>query len=81
MLRSWKRCTAVTAKKLCENLGCDVHAINEEINGDFPGRGSEPTPQNLDELSKLVVDTNSNLELHLMVMVTEVFFVMKLEKF
>ena len=51
---------AVTAKKLCENLGCDVHAINEEINGDFPGRCSEPTPQNLDELSKLVVDTNSN---------------------
>ncbi len=51
---------AVTAKKLCENLDCDVHTINEEINGDFPGRGSEPTPQNLDELSKLVVDTNSN---------------------
>ena len=51
---------AVTAKKLCENLGCDVHVINEEIDGDFPGRGSEPTPQNLDELSKLVVDTNSN---------------------
>ena len=51
---------SVTAKKLCENLGCDVHAINEEIIGDFPGRGSEPTPQNLDELSKLVVDTNSN---------------------
>ena len=50
----------VTAKKLCENLDCDVHTINEEINGDFPGRGSEPTPQNLDELSKLVVDTNSN---------------------
>ena len=51
---------AVTAKKLCENLDCDIHVINEEINGDFPGRGSEPTPQNLDELSKLVVDTNSN---------------------
>ena len=51
---------SVTAKKLCENLGCDVHVINEEIDGDFPGRGSEPTPQNLDELSKLVVDTNSN---------------------
>ena len=50
----------VTAKKLCENLDCDVHTINEEINGDFPGRGSETTPQNLDELSKLVVDTNSN---------------------
>ena len=51
---------AVTAKKLCETLGCNVHTINEEIDGDFPGRGSEPTPQNLDELSKLVVDTNSN---------------------
>ena len=51
---------AVTAKKLCENLSCNVHTINEEIDGDFPGRGSEPTPQNLDELSKLVVDTNSN---------------------
>ena len=49
---------AVTAKKLCENLGCDVYAINEEIDGDFPGRGSEPTPQNRHELSKLVVDTN-----------------------
>ena len=51
---------AVTAKKLCENLDCNVHTINEEIDGDFPGRGSEPTPQNLDELSKLVVDTSSN---------------------
>ena len=52
---------SVTAKTLCEKLGCIVYTINEEINGDFPGRGSEPTPQNLDELSKLVVETNSNL--------------------
>ena len=52
---------SVTAKTLCEKLGCNVYVINEEINGDFPGRGSEPTPQNLDELSKLVVETNSNL--------------------
>ncbi len=51
---------AVTAKKLCENLGCDVYTVNEEIDGDFPGRGSEPTPQNLHELSKLVINTNSN---------------------
>ena len=51
---------SVVARKLCENLGCDVYAINEEIDGDFPGRGSEPTPQNLQELSKLVVETNSN---------------------
>jgi phosphomannomutase / phosphoglucomutase len=51
---------SVTAKKLCEKLECDVNTINETIDGDFPGRGSEPTPQNLNELSKLVVDTNSD---------------------
>ena len=51
---------SITAKKLCEKLGCDVNTINETIDGDFPGRGSEPTPQNLNELSKLVVDTNSD---------------------
>ena len=51
---------SVTARSLCENLNCNVFTINEEINGDFPGRGSEPTPQNLDELSNLVVKTSSN---------------------
>ncbi len=51
---------AVTAKKLCEQLGCNVFTVNENIDGDFPGRGSEPTPQNLDQLSKLVVETNSD---------------------
>ena len=52
---------SVTAKKLCQKLDCDVFTINEEIDGDFPGRGSEPTPQNLDKLSSLVIKTNSNL--------------------
>ena len=51
---------SVSARQLCEKLECNVHTINEEINGDFPGRGSEPTPQNLEELSNLVIDTNSN---------------------
>ena len=51
---------SVTAKKLCEKLDCNVFTINEEIDGDFPGRGSEPTPQNLENLSSLVVKTNSN---------------------
>ena len=51
---------SVTAKKLCEKLGCNVFTINEDINGDFSGRGSEPTPQNLHELSSLVLKTNSN---------------------
>ena len=51
---------SVTAKKLCEELECEVFSINATIDGNFPGRGSEPTPQNLDDLSKLVVDTNSD---------------------
>ena len=51
---------SVTARKLCEELGCKVFTINENIDGDFPGRGSEPTTQNLDELSKLVVETKSD---------------------
>ena len=51
---------SITARQLCKKLECNVHTINEEINGDFPGRGSEPTPQNLEELSNLVIDTNSN---------------------
>ena len=52
---------SVTARKLCEQLGCEVFTINEKIDGNFPGRGSEPTPQNLNELSKLVVETKSDL--------------------
>ena len=51
---------SVTAKQVCERLECVVFTINETIDGNFPGRGSEPTPQNLDELSKLVVKTNSD---------------------
>jgi len=51
---------SVTARLLCEKLECQVSTINEEIDGDFPGRGSEPTPQNLDELSKLIIQTNSD---------------------
>jgi len=51
---------SVTARLLCEKLECQVSTINEQIDGDFPGRGSEPTPQNLDELSKLIIETNSD---------------------
>ena len=50
----------VTAKKLCELLGCDVIMVNEQIDGDFPGRGPEPTPYNLHQLSSAVVKNNAN---------------------
>ena len=52
---------AVTAPKLCELLGCDVHVINDNIDGNFGGRGSEPTPNNLKELSDVVTQTLSDL--------------------
>jgi phosphomannomutase/phosphoglucomutase len=52
---------AMTAPKLCHELGCEVIIINEEINGSFPGRGSEPTPENLQDLSNKVVKTKADL--------------------
>ena len=52
---------ATTAIKLCEQLRCEVITINEEIDGLFPGRGPEPTPYNLGELSSAVVNNNADL--------------------
>ena len=52
---------AVTAPKLCEKLGCSIITINEKIDGSFPGRGSEPTPENLSELSDTVKKNNADL--------------------
>ena len=51
---------AVTASKLCDELGCQVTTINEKIDGSFPGRGSEPTPENLSELSDIVKKTRAD---------------------
>ncbi len=52
---------AVTAPQLCRELGCEVITINENIDGFFPGRGSEPTPQNLHLLSKTVIESKADL--------------------
>jgi phosphomannomutase/phosphoglucomutase len=52
---------AVTAPIFCKLLGCEIFLINEKIDGLFPGRGSEPTPQNLSELSKSVRRNNADL--------------------
>ncbi|MEM2855559.1 MAG: phosphoglucosamine mutase [Candidatus Nitrosocaldaceae archaeon] len=45
---------AVTAPQLLRELGCKVIMINENIDGSFPGRGSEPTLDNLQQLSESV---------------------------
>ena len=52
---------AVTAIQLCEQLGCETITINQEIDGTFSGRGPEPTPYNLEELSSAVVNNNADL--------------------
>ncbi len=51
---------AVIAVKLCEQLGCEIITINEQIDGNFPGRGSEPLPSNLHELSSAVVKNGAD---------------------
>ena len=51
----------ITAGKLCEQLGCEVIMINEQIDGNFSGRGSEPTPYNLEELSSTVLNNNADI--------------------
>ena len=51
----------MTAGKLCEQLGCEVIMINEQIDGNFSGRGSEPTPYNLEELSTIVLNNNADI--------------------
>ncbi|KAF6243505.1 phosphoglucosamine mutase [Nitrosopumilus sp. b1] len=49
---------AVTAPELCKELGCMVFSVHETIDGNFPGRGSEPTPQNLEALSRCVKENS-----------------------
>jgi len=51
----------VTALILCNELDCKVITINEKIDGMFSGRGSEPTPNNLQKLSETVVSTGSDI--------------------
>ncbi|MHB8545209.1 MAG: phosphoglucosamine mutase [Nitrosotalea sp.] len=51
----------VATPTLCKDLGCDVILINEKIDGSFPGRGSEPTPQNLNNLSNMIIKSKADL--------------------
>jgi len=52
---------AVSAPNLCKKLQCETFLVNENIDGNFPGRGSEPTPQNLSILSKTVIENNADV--------------------
>ena len=51
----------VSAPDFCKKLQCKTFLVNEKIDGSFPGRGSEPTPQNLSILSKTVVENSADI--------------------
>ena len=52
---------ALVAPLLAKKLGCTVITVNGTIDGDFPGRGSEPTPSNLSLMSFIAKETNSDI--------------------
>ena len=52
---------AISAPDFCQMMQCKTFLINENIDGSFPGRGSEPIPQNLSVLSKTVVENNADV--------------------
>ena len=46
---------SVIAKQVYEGLGCEVHSLFAEIDGDFPNHHPDPSrPENLEDLRKLV---------------------------
>ncbi|MFN4336740.1 MAG: phosphoglucosamine mutase [Candidatus Nitrosocaldus sp.] len=52
---------AVAVPRMLEMLGCKVVTLNERIDGSFPGRGSEPTVDNLGDLATKVRESNADL--------------------
>ena len=46
---------------LTNRLGCEVITLNCNIDGDFPGRGPEPTVDNLKSLSDAVINAGADL--------------------
>ena len=46
---------------ILRRLGCDVVGINCQMDGRFPGRGSEPSRENLSTLSSVVRETGADL--------------------
>jgi phosphomannomutase/phosphoglucomutase len=52
---------ALTAPQVASRLGCGVYTVNTEIDGSFPGRGSEPTPENLGALKEIMKSTGAHM--------------------
>jgi phosphoglucosamine mutase len=46
---------------ILSRLGCKVTSLNAQIDGYFPGRPPEPTPENLEETSRFVEAVNADI--------------------
>ncbi len=53
--------SALTTPRLLRKLGAHVIGVNDVIDGEFPDRNSEPRPENLGSLSKIVREEKADL--------------------
>ncbi len=51
----------VISPHILRELGCKVVTLNSQPDGHFPGRAPEPTPENIQDLSKAVVSMDADL--------------------
>ena len=52
---------ALTSPRIFRELGCEVHTVNGQPDGEFPGRDPEPVPENLADLGRLVRATDADV--------------------
>ncbi len=52
---------SVAAPYIVESLGCKLITLNSVVDGSFPGRGPEPTPDTLKDLSSAVRSVGADL--------------------
>ncbi|MES3161922.1 MAG: phosphoglucosamine mutase [Halorubrum sp.] len=52
---------SVSSPQVYRELGCAVRTVNATPDGHFPGRESEPVPENLTALSRLVATTDADV--------------------
>ena len=55
---------SVVAKEVYEGLGCEVHSLFAEVDGNFPNHHPDPSkPENLEDLTKLVEEKDLEIGL------------------
>ncbi|WP_066411900.1 phosphoglucosamine mutase [Halorubrum aethiopicum] len=52
---------SVSSPRIYRELGCEVLTVNATPDGHFPGRDSEPVPENLRALSRLVATSDADV--------------------